>query len=90
MEIDTKDFTKSKTMRSLAICLIIVVMNIMGIGEAEVGKTIDTMHEMQGGKTENIKDILMLIGVGGAAYGRVVADKPLGRKKKGAGNEEAD
>lgn len=84
MTIETKNFTKSKTMRSLAVCLIVVLMNMFGIGEAEVGKTIDTMHEMQGQKTENIMDIVMLVGLGGAAYGRAVAEQPLGRKKDGA------
>ncbi len=54
----------------------------MGIGEAEVGQTIDSMGEMTGERTENIKDILMLLGLGGAAYGRAVADKPLSTKKK--------
>ena len=85
--METKNFTKSKTMRSLAVCLIVVLMNMFGIGEAEVGQTIDTMHEMhemQENKTGNIMDIVSLLGLGGAAYGRAVAYKPLGRKKDGA------
>lgn len=80
--METKDFLKSKTIRSLAIILIVVVMNIMGIGEAEVGKTYDAVTQKEGRGAEQIKNILMLVGLGGAGYGRVVADKPLGRKKK--------
>ena len=77
-----KEYMKSKTIRSLVICAIIVIMNLMGIGEAEVGQTIDTMNELTGKRTKNIKDALLLFGIGGAAYGRTVAKGPLGRKKK--------
>lgn len=83
--METKQYLKSKTIRSLIICAIIVIMNVMGIGEAEVGQTIDTMNEMTGDRTQSIKDLLLLFGLGGAAYGRAVADKPLARKKKGGG-----
>ena len=79
--METKAYLQSKTIRSLAIVLAIVVLNLLGIGEAEVAQTIDSMGEMTGEKTENIKDILMLFGIGGAAYGRAVAKGPL--KKKG-------
>ena len=83
--METKAYLQSKTIRSLIIVFTIVVLNLMGIGEAEVGETIDSMGEMTGERTENIKDILMMFGLGGAAYGRAVADKPLARKKKVTG-----
>lgn len=64
------------------VLLLIVLMNIMGIGEAEPGKTYDTMLEMEGRKTEQIKNLLLLGGLGGAAYGRIKAETHLGKKKK--------
>lgn len=80
--METKSFLKSKTIRFLIIALVIVLTNILGIGEAEPGKTYDTMLEMEGEEVEQVKNLLMLIGLGGAGYGRVVAKQPLGRKKK--------
>lgn len=78
----TKNFLKSKTIRFLIIAVIIVLTNIMGIGEAEPGKTYDTIGEMKGEEFEQVKNVLLLLGIGGAGYGRVVANKPLGGKKK--------
>ena len=80
--METKGYLQSKTMCSLIVVFAMVVVNMMGIGEAEVGETIDSLVEMTGEKTVNIKDVLMLLGIGGAAYGRAVANKPLARKKK--------
>lgn len=80
--METKAYSKSKTMRSLVLLLVIVLMNIIGIGEAEPGKTYDTMLDMEGRNTEQIKNLLLLGGLGGAAYGRIKADTHLGKKKK--------
>ena len=80
--METKAFLKSKTIRFLIIALVIVLTNIMGVGEAEPGKSYDTINTMEGEEVEQVKNILLLIGIGGASYGRAVADKPLGRKKK--------
>ena len=80
--METKDFLKSKTIRFLLIAVVIVMTNILGIGEAEPGKSYDNMTKMEGQEVEQVKNILLLFGLGGAGYGRAVADKPLGRKKK--------
>ena len=80
--MENKAYLKSKTIRFLVLAIIIVMTNIMGIGEAEPGKTYDTMTQMEGEEVEQVKNILMLIGIGGAGYGRAVAKEPLGRKKK--------
>ncbi len=80
--METKEFLKSKTIRSLILILIVVVMNMMGIGEAEIGETYDTINQDGENGIGLIMNILMLVGIGGAGYGRAVADKPLGRKKK--------
>ena len=80
--METKGYLKSKTIRFLVIAAVIVLTNIIGVGEAEPGQTYDTMTKMEGEEVEQVKNILLLLGIGGAGYGRAVADKPLKRKKK--------
>ena len=84
-----KAYLKSKTMRSLIILVVIVVMNILGFGEAEPGKTYDTMLDMEGRSSEQAKNLLLLGAAGGAAYGRVKADTKLTRRKN-VKNEDED
>ena len=78
----TKSYLKSKTIDSLIVAVILIILNILGIGEAEPGKTYDTMLDMQGRQTEQIKNLLVLGALGGAAYGRANANTHLGKKKE--------
>jgi len=81
--METKGYLQSKTIRSLIILLIIVLTNILGLGEAQPGQTYDTMCELEGRQTEQIKNLLLLGGIGTAGYYRVKADTKLGKKKEG-------
>lgn len=80
--METKHPLKSKTMESLLAAVLILIMNILGIGEATPGKTYDTMLDMRGRRTEQVKNLALLGACGGAAYGRLKANTHLGRKKK--------
>lgn len=81
--MDNKPYWKSKTMRCLICGIVIVLLNVLGVGEAEPGQTYDTMLEQEGRQTEQAKNIFMLISLIGAAYGRKVANTKLGKKKEG-------
>jgi hypothetical protein len=65
-----KKFYKSKTVDSALVIIVIAILNILGVGEVEIGKTYDTLTETTGHKTESAKDIGLLIGGAGAIYGR--------------------
>jgi hypothetical protein len=71
---------KSKTMCGIFTVIIIALMNIMGVGEAEIGNTYDTITNSTGQKTESAKDIGLVVGGAFAAYGRY--------KVKGGKDEE--
>lgn len=80
--METKHPLKSKTIESLIVAVLILIMNILGVGEAQPGKTYDTMLEMEGRRTEQVKNLALIGACGGAAYGRWKANTNLGRKKK--------
>ena len=73
---------KSKTMRSLAVAAIIVLMGILGVGEEQIGETYDTLTKTNGRQTETAKDIMVLAALGGAAYGRTMVGKGKDENKK--------
>lgn len=85
--MENKGYLKSKTIDSAIIIIIVAVLNIVGLFEATPGQTYDTMLELQGRQKEQIKNLLLLGGSGGAIYGRIKATKRLGRKK-GAEDEK--
>ena len=66
---------KSKTYRSLAVIVVILVLNFLGVGEEQIGQTYDTITDSTGKQAESVKDIVMLAGVLGAAYGRHMVGK---------------
>lgn len=77
---------KSKTIRGLMTAAVIVLLNLLGVGEEQIGKTYDTINDTRGRQTETAKDIGLIAALGVATYGRVVAKGPL---KKG-GNDAKD
>lgn len=77
---------KSKTIRALLTAAVIVLLNLLGVGEEHIGRTYDTIHDHQGKKTETAKDIGLIGALSWAAYGRAVAKGPL-KKKKGADDD---
>ncbi len=79
---------KSKTIRALMTAAVIVLLNLLGVGEEQIGKTYDTIHEHQGKQTETMKDIGLIGALGWAAYGRTVAKGPLKKKKGGENGTE--
>lgn len=74
---------KSKTIRAILTAVVIVILNLLGVGEEQIGKTYDTIHDHQGKTTETAKDIGLIGALGWAAYGRAVAKGPLKKKKGG-------
>ena len=79
--IDFKAMCKSGTMRSLVLIVIVVLMQMFGVGQQEVGETIDTVNQQQGQGIETLISVILLILTGRAAYGRAVAEKPILKKK---------
>ena len=61
---------KSKTIDSALIIIVIAILSLLGVGEAEVGKTYDTITTQTGKRTENAKEIITILGGAGAIYGR--------------------
>jgi hypothetical protein len=68
---------KSKTIRGLLIAAVIVMLNILGLGEEQIGQTYDTITDGQGQTTENVKDMGLLGAIIYSFYGRTVAKGPL-------------
>ena len=73
---------KSKTIRSLMTAAVIVLLNLLGVGEEQIGKTYDTIHDHSGKQTETLKDVGLLGALAYGVYGRSVAKGPLKWKKK--------
>ena len=65
-----KNPVKSKTINSAIVIIIIALMNLIGIGEEQIGKTYDTITDATGSQTEAAKDIGLLVGAAGVVYGR--------------------
>lgn len=70
-----KPHLKSKTIRGILTVIVIVIMNILGVGEEKIGETYDTVTDATGQKTEAAKDIGLLAGAAFAYYGRTQAGK---------------
>lgn len=73
---------KSKTVRALLTAAVIVLLNLLGVGEEQIGKTYDTIHDRQGKGTETAKDVGLVGALTYALYGRSVAKGPLKWKKE--------
>lgn len=66
---------KSKTLNSILIAAVMVILGILGVGEEKISQTYDTITESTGGQTETMKDIATLAALGGAYYGRIKVGK---------------
>lgn len=77
---------KSKTIRGLLTAAVIVILSLLGVGEEQIGKTYDTIHDHRGKQTETAKELGMLGALGYSIYGRSVAKGPL-KWKKGENDE---
>lgn len=74
----TKHPLKSKTLLFL---IATGLLMFFGPSEKPVGEmTWRDLEERQGGATMQVVDILKILGLGGAAYGRVVAKDKIGGK----------
>ena len=80
--MDKKPYLQSNTIRSCLIIVVIVVMNMLGIGEQKPGQTYDSFNQETGVQMDKIKDIVLLMGAGGAAFGRMNAKTELKTKKE--------
>lgn len=81
----TPEALKSKTIRAILTAVVIVILNLLGVGEEQIGKTYDTIHDHQGRQTETVKDIGLMGALVWAFYGRTVAKGPL-KWRKGDGD----
>lgn len=61
---------KSKTINSALTIIVIACLNLLGVGETQIGNTYDTITDSTGQKTEAAKDIGLLLGSAGVIYGR--------------------
>ncbi len=77
-----KEIVKSKTIRGLMVGMVLILLNLLGVGEETIGKTYDTIHDHVGKKTETAKDIGLLGALAYSVYGRSVAKGPLKWKKE--------
>lgn len=73
---------KSKTINSAIVIIIIALMNLVGVGEEQIGKTYDTLTDATGSQTEAAKDIGLLLGSAGVIYGRVRVGKGKDSEEK--------
>ena len=61
---------KSKTINSALTIIVIACLNLLGVGEQQIGSTYDTISDATGQGTESAKDIGLLLGSAGVIYGR--------------------
>ncbi len=80
--METKSPLKSKTIQGLLIAAVIVMLSILGVGEEQIGATIDTIADTTGQTTENAKDLGVLGTILYSIYGRSVAKGPLKWRKE--------
>ena len=69
-----KPMYKSKTINSVLVIVVIIILNMAGVGEDKVAETIDSMDSPQGNK-KDIKNMIALVAAGGAIYGRRKANE---------------
>ena len=76
---------KSKTILFSLVTIIVAIFNMTGVSETPIGEmTWKELEQNQNQKTEQITNLLVLLGGGGAVYGRFQAKDKIG----GKGNEE--
>lgn len=74
----SKSPLKSKT---LIFIIATALLTLFGPSKKPIAEmTWRELEQRQGSKSENVVDILTLLGLGGAAYGRVVAKEKIGGK----------
>ena len=83
--MESIEILKSKTIRALLTAVVIVLLNLLGVGEEQISKTYDTISDHKGKQTETAKDIGLIGALGYAFYGRYVAKGPLKLKKEKKG-----
>ena len=77
---------KSKTILFSLVTIIVAILNIVGVGVGDGDKPIAEMtwkelEQQQGRQTEQVTNLLVLLGGGGAIYGRFQAKDSVGGKK---------
>ena len=89
MKFDIASALKSKTIRGILVVLIAVAMQSFVISPQEVTQTIDDLgpsweqvSQEQSNPLESLTHFLEFAGLAYAAYGRVVAKKPLIKTKE--------
>ncbi len=66
---------KSKTLNSILIAAVMVILGMLGVGEEKIGQTYDTITQSTGGGAESARDLATLFALGGAYYGRTMVGK---------------
>ena len=76
-----KQRLKSKTMRFGIVTIIVAILSMFGVGDVpDEDATYREISEGQSSRVEQIMNILILVGGGGAIYGREVAKGKIGGK----------
>ena len=79
----TKHPLKSKTILFSLVTIIVAILNIVGPGDYEPENlTWDDLGKQHGRQTEQITNLLTLLGGGGAVYGRFAAKDKIGKEKE--------
>ena len=79
--MNTKHPLKSKTILFALITILAAIFNLVNPGEKPIAQmTWKELQQQQGQQVERVADLLVLLGGGGAIYGRVKAKDKIGGK----------
>ena len=79
--MNKKSPLKSKTILFSLVTIAVALFNMLGPSEKPLGEmSFRELQQRQGHQTENITNMSILAGGGGAVYGRVVAKDKIGGK----------
>lgn len=79
----TKHAWKSKTILFSLVTIIVAIFNLVGGGGKPAAEmTWEELGQRQNQQTDNVANMLILLGGGGAVYGRYQAKDRIGGKKQ--------
>ena len=79
----TKHPLKSKTILFALVTIVVAIFNLIEPGEKPIAQmTWKELNQQQGHQVEKVTDLLVLLGGGGAIYGRFKAKDKIGGKEE--------
>ncbi len=77
----TKNPLKSKTILFALVTIFVAIFNLINPSDKPIAQmTWKELEQQQGQRTDNVMDLLVLFGGGGAVYGRFKAKDKIGGK----------